>query len=86
MNRRDFVRNAITGLFVLKAAPLIFDMGANSYRLPIVPGGPALTEEEIRRFAALFKENFRKRLEVDMRKESYFHMLLWPNNPYDLNA
>lgn len=29
MNRREFIRNAVSGLFVMKAAPIIFDLGAN---------------------------------------------------------
>jgi hypothetical protein len=32
LNRRDFIRNAVSGLFVAKAAPLVFDLAANTFR------------------------------------------------------
>jgi hypothetical protein len=32
MNRREFIRSAVSGLFIAKASPLIFDMGANRRR------------------------------------------------------
>lgn len=32
MNRREFIRNAASGLFLMKAAPIIFDYGYKAYQ------------------------------------------------------